>query len=688
MRRMISVAGLVALHTLPAAASEITYPEISREPRAMAPAEFLVNYSVDLIGLRQAIGGGLTGIGAVIAVIDDGFDLDHPYFEGRLIEAINTGGAGGPGEVRIHGTHVAGIASSVAPGAMLGFYTFDETGENVGSNAAAFLAGAQRGAVVYNNSWGYDIDVNSVLNDPNFDTDRFLALEEAVGVGSADGWRTFIDAMLDAQETGVIVFAGSNDSDLPDIDVSAGLPLIVPELREAWIAVVNVDEDGDIISVSCGSAAAFCLAGPGADIISTGLDGEFVPLTGTSMAAPHVSGAIALASEIFPDATPSQLSQLIFQTAADIGEPGIDSVYGWGMLNVGNIVSTVDPLTAETFANASWSRFSALGQVGSVMRQRLAFASPSAFGSPSAAMQSSNTPVTLSSSGNAVRSGNPSAANVWAIPLNGQATIKATPGSRGARNTTTGLIFGADLVKDRFATIGVAGGFSYTRLKTSGTADSGRSNAVHLGLYGSIKSDNWFIHGSGQVAFFDQSITRSAISGAQGTSNTFVGLSSFRGTAFEADARVGYSFDLIKRGKVSPYAAFNARYQVASSFQETGAGIFGVSGSSGSQRQFDFGPGLHWASSPIPIQIGTLHIETEIAYARLVGDRRNTTSVLLLGRGIEGNTAEIGRDVLRVSGRLNIVGNQDKVSGFVGYGGSFQKGAESHNVSAGLNIAF
>ena len=499
--------------------------------RATAPQEFLANYSVGLIGLQQAINNGFTGAGTVIVVIDNGFDVDHPFLQGKIIEAIDTGAGGGPVALRFHGTHVAGIASGVAPGARLAFYTYGK----VTNTAAAFLAGARQGAVVYNNSWGDDTDVNDVLTDPAFATDRFQALENVVGSDTAADWRTFIDAMREAQNTGVIVFAASNDPNLSDIDISAAMPLVFPELRDAWIAVVNVNPDGDVISVTCGSAAAFCLAAPGGDreggpadkINSTVPGGGFGVESGTSMAAPHVSGAVALASEIFPAATPAQLSQLILQTATDVGTRGIDPVYGWGILNVGNIVDTIEPRTAATFANASWSRFSALGHAGSAMRQRMTLPAPAGGGVASGAGLTSYASVTAHSTGGAVGLSNPIVSGVWAAPLYGYSTINTGPASRSARSETAGVLIGVDIVSDAVVRFGIAGGYSHTRLSTRGSADSGRSDAFHVGLYGSFNSDGWYMQGNGQVAFFEQSLTRHEIAGAQGTSSTPVGRSLF-----------------------------------------------------------------------------------------------------------------------------------------------------------------
>ena len=47
------------------------------------------------------------------------------------------------------------------------------------------------------------------------------------------------------------------------------------------------------------------------------------------MAAPHVTGALAIARQMFPDAPGSRLTELVLATATDIGAVGIDEIYGW-----------------------------------------------------------------------------------------------------------------------------------------------------------------------------------------------------------------------------------------------------------------------------------------------------------------------------------------------------------------------
>ena len=54
------------------------------------------------------------------------------------------------------------------------------------------------------------------------------------------------------------------------------------------------------------------------------------------MAAPVVSGSIALLKEQFPNLTPAQLVDLLISTATDLGAAGVDEVYGVGKINLGS----------------------------------------------------------------------------------------------------------------------------------------------------------------------------------------------------------------------------------------------------------------------------------------------------------------------------------------------------------------
>src|SRR5690606_27822735 len=143
-----------------------------------------------------------------------------------------------------------------------------------------------------------------------------------------------------AQAGSLMVFATGNESqDHPDF--LAGSPYWFPELKDNWLAVTAVGEDGSlaVYANKCGVAAEWCLTAPGGQwdpgINAVNSDGGYTYKSGTSMASPHVAGAAALVKEAFPYFTAYHLQQTLLTTATDMGDP---STYGWGLMNVGKAV--------------------------------------------------------------------------------------------------------------------------------------------------------------------------------------------------------------------------------------------------------------------------------------------------------------------------------------------------------------
>ncbi len=65
----------------------------------------------------------------------------------------------------------------------------------------------------------------------------------------------------------------------------------------------------------------------------------YAKYSGTSMAAPHVAGSVAVLMERFPYLNGAQVAEVLKTTATDMGAPGIDALYGWGMINLGKAIN-------------------------------------------------------------------------------------------------------------------------------------------------------------------------------------------------------------------------------------------------------------------------------------------------------------------------------------------------------------
>ena len=120
-------------------------------------------------------------------------------------------------------------------------------------------------------------------------------------------------------------------------------PRYHPELLGRWLAVVAVDISNNLgnFSDACGDEAKYwCLAAPGVDV-PTSEPGRVLPqeVDGTSFSAPHISGALALLKNRFPNMPMSIIVAILLNTADDLGEPGVDEIFGHGMVNVSSAIN-------------------------------------------------------------------------------------------------------------------------------------------------------------------------------------------------------------------------------------------------------------------------------------------------------------------------------------------------------------
>ena len=156
------------------------------------------------------------------------------------------------------------------------------------------------------------------------------------------------------------------------------------ELEGWWLAVVAVDKNNRIASFSngCGEAARFCLAAPGVNILSTvsprdrDYDNHYYwTESGTSMAAPVLSGALAVLKSRHPQLNARQAVDILLRTATDLGAPGTDPVYGHGLVNLERALLPIGP------QNAAGGSGRAVAPTGTT---RIAFSSAFGNAAPSA----------------------------------------------------------------------------------------------------------------------------------------------------------------------------------------------------------------------------------------------------------------------------------------------------------------
>ncbi|MEY4763638.1 MAG: hypothetical protein RI907_311, partial [Pseudomonadota bacterium] len=323
-------------------------------------SEYYWSTTVAQLHLKGVQSRGILGEGVKVALLDTGLNLANPEFKGnpRVVATYNAvDGSSDVTDAINHGTHVAGVVMAgangsgmygVAPLASLLMVKVFNGGTASSSNITRGLDYALgQGARVINMSFG----TTTPLADSGLR--RAAARNQAVlGVAAGnEGWR------------------------------SPNWP--GRYAREGWangtmLVVGAVDGSNRLANFSnkAGEVANFYLVAPGVNILSSYGTG-YGYMSGTSMAAPAVSGAAALVTGYWPYLKANQVAAILLNTADDLGAPGVDAVYGHGLLNVTNALS---PVGRYTYRAASGRTVTVpLSTQGQATRQPAAV-SPSAFG--------------------------------------------------------------------------------------------------------------------------------------------------------------------------------------------------------------------------------------------------------------------------------------------------------------------
>ena len=265
---------------------------------------------------------GFSGTGVTVAVIDGGTMMTHPDLRGQSSALQKSEFNVFDGE---HGTHVSGIVGAakndsgmhgVAYNAdLLVFSTLLEGGcddeekcMDPGEAWDILMSSDYDDVKIINNSWG--------ISKEDIDEKTQNRIDQLAGVA--------------AEKDKLIVAAAGNDMLLDPDPFPAGAGVSNPSFKNNIISVVAYDSDklpsdaGFIAFFSnlAGNAKEWTLAAPGVNIHSSVLYNESDPeapkfndMSGTSMAAPMVSGAAALVQQAFPYLGGKQIADVLFSTA-------------------------------------------------------------------------------------------------------------------------------------------------------------------------------------------------------------------------------------------------------------------------------------------------------------------------------------------------------------------------------------
>jgi serine protease len=306
-------------------------------------------YGPSRIGARS-LPPGDDGRGTTVAVVDTGVTATHPDLrprlpDGRARVAVGRSfllgdradGSAGDVDPHGHGTHVAGIitaardngigGSGVAPGAqVLPVRVLNRVGIGWASDVAAGILWAhQQGADVIN-----------------------LSLAAAGNVpGNVDTAITYVttDRSRGKPPT-VVVAAAGNDGPTSGTHWPANQPRTI---------AVGATDATDRIAPFSSWGPAVDVAAPGDGILSTCRTGGWCTMSGTSMAAPMVSGAAAVLRQLDTRRGPDEIRARLVATAVDLGPRGVDPAFGAGRIDLAAAVSRSGPAPAAPAADVTGS---------------------------------------------------------------------------------------------------------------------------------------------------------------------------------------------------------------------------------------------------------------------------------------------------------------------------------------------
>jgi thermitase len=263
---------------------------------------------------------GFPGSGGVpVGIVDTGIDAGHEDLRGRVSAcgAARDGAvtAGDCADAAGHGTHVAGTIGAIAGnGVGIAGIAFDAPlivcralGGADGSGTVADVAACMR--------WVHDRGAKVISMSLGGPASRTLA--EAARTTYARGGRG----------GSLLVAAAGNDGN-GTVEFPAGLPQVIS---------VGAIDARDAVAPFSNENADVELSAPGVEILSARAGGGYVSESGTSMATPHVSAAAALLWGADPSASAATIRSRLDAAVDDLGAPGRDPAYGYGVLDIGRV---------------------------------------------------------------------------------------------------------------------------------------------------------------------------------------------------------------------------------------------------------------------------------------------------------------------------------------------------------------
>lgn len=314
---------------------------------------------------QYAYDRGITGKGVTIAIIDSANLYEQPEFAGRIspdskamdfrfarcgdcpAETVNFG----KGDIVGHGTAVSAIAAAAKDGKGIHGVAYDATILSIRTDSAKEIlaSGSLEGGGIVNTqvlpaAIIYAVDKGAFVVS--------MSLNGRSGNDYSAEYRTAMDHVRTNDRLFVQSVSNWNGDDSfagTETEVMVGSDFAN---KDWFLFGIRVDENLRAVPTNGnpGALADRTLAVVANNIKSIDTSGNVIPVDGNSFAAPAIAGAAALLKQYWPTLGGREISRILLDTARDLGEPGVDKVYGVGLLDIENALKAQAP--AASFANA------------------------------------------------------------------------------------------------------------------------------------------------------------------------------------------------------------------------------------------------------------------------------------------------------------------------------------------------
>lgn len=299
------------------------------------------------------------GEGVKVAVIDTGIDSSHPDLSGAVTGGTDVSGAGDPAGARglgvnpEHGTLVATLLAGRGHAAE-GGDTEDADKDKAkydgpGNGPDGIMGVAPKAELLSVSAWiggsnpaGVPID-DQLPNAVRWAVDNGAKVINMSLGSSSTAWpESWDDAFLYAEQHDVVIVAAAGNRGVGMIQV--GAPATIPGV----LTVAGLDRQGKASWDSSSEGISIGVAAPAENLVG-GLPAgpsRYAEWSGTSAAAPLVSGVAALIRSAHPELSAAQVINRIITTAKDGGAPGRDTLYGYGIVDANAAVNADVPAVA------------------------------------------------------------------------------------------------------------------------------------------------------------------------------------------------------------------------------------------------------------------------------------------------------------------------------------------------------